>query len=157
MCVCTFTSSNLVARLMIFNPRKEKITSFLTVGVTVRTYLDRKAETQKRYLRFIDSYRFMAASLEKLAGSLPDETFKTLDRCSAIHSTEDRSLLHQKRYCGFSYFDEIQDEKLPSRYQWTDLLSNKAILLMNGNMPKRCMIDSIAQISVIITTLKLTL
>ena len=103
---CVFVHSQVpksVARLMIFNPRKEN-TSLLTVGVTVRTYLDRKAEIQKRYLRFIDSYRFMAASLGKLAGSLPDETFKTLDRCSAIHSAEDRSL-HRKQYYRHSYLD----------------------------------------------------
>ena len=106
----------------------------LTVGVPVRTYVARNGVTKTvfEYLRFIDSYRFMAASLEKLAGYLPEEKFKTLDGCFADYSAEDQSLLHQKGYYPYSYFDsfdKFQEEKLPPRYQWTDSLRNKAIML----------------------------
>ena len=70
----------------------------LTVGVPVRTYQDKNGMTKTvfEYLRFNDSYRFMAFSLEKLAGFLPQEKFKILDRCFSDYSVEDISLIHQK-------------------------------------------------------------
>ena len=84
------------------------------------------------YLRFIDSYRFMTFSLEKLAGFLPQEKFKTLDRCFSDYSTEDISLIHQKGYYPYSYFDNFDkflETKLPPRDQWKDSLRNGAIMV----------------------------
>ena len=106
----------------------------LTIGVPVRSYLDKNGVTKTvfEYLRFIDSFRFMASSLEKLASYLPKDKFKILDSCFADYSESDRDLLHQKGYYPYSYFDsfdKFQEEELPPRYQWTDSLRNKAIML----------------------------
>ena len=106
----------------------------LTVGVPVRTYQDKNGITKTifEYLRFIDSYRFMASSLEKLAGFLPQEKFKILDRCFSDYSAEDRSLIHQKGYYPYYYFDNFDkflETKLPPRDQWKDSLRNGAIMV----------------------------
>ena len=106
----------------------------LTVGVPVRTYQDKNGITKTifEYLRFIDSYRFMTFSLEKLAGYLPQEKFKILDRCFSDYSAEHRSLIHQKGYYPYSYFDNFDkflETKLPPRDQWKDSLRNGAIML----------------------------
>ena len=74
----------------------------------------RVTKTVFEYLRFIDSFRFMASSLEKLASYLPKEKFKILDNCFADYPETDRDLLHQKGYYPYSYFDDFnkfQEEK----------------------------------------------
>ena len=74
----------------------------------------------------------MAFSLEKLAGFLPQEMFKILDRCFSDYSAEDISLIHQKGYYPYSYFDNFDkflETKLPPRDQWKDSLRNGAIMV----------------------------
>ena len=115
-------------------PSTDKKYITLTVGVPVTTYEDKNGMTKTvfEYLRFIDSYRFMAFSLEKLAGFLPQEKFKILDGCYADYSTEDISLIHQKGYYPYSYFDNFDkflETKLPPRDQWKDSLRNGAIMV----------------------------
>ena len=106
----------------------------LTIGVPVRNYQDKNGVTKTvfEYLRFIDSFRFMASSLEKLASYLPKEKFKILDNCFADYPETDRDLLHQKGYYPYSYFDDFnkfQEEELPPREFWKDSLRNGAIML----------------------------
>ena len=106
----------------------------LTIGVPVRTYQDINglAKTVFEYLRFIDSFRFMASSLEKLATYLPKGKFQILDSCLADYPESDRDLLLQKSYYPYSYFDNFDkflETKLPPRDQWLDSLRNGAIML----------------------------
>ena len=106
----------------------------LTVGVPVRLYQDKNGITKTvfEYLRFIDSYRFMAFSLENLAGYLPQEKLKFLDSCFADYFAEDRILIHQKGYYPFSYFDNFDkflETKLPPRDEWKDSLRNGAVMV----------------------------
>ena len=106
----------------------------LTIGVPVRTYQDKNGLTKTvfEYLRLIDSFRFMASSLEKLASYLPKEKFKILDSCFADYPESDRDLFHQKGYYPYSYFDNFDkflETKLPPRDQWQYSLRNGAIML----------------------------
>ena len=101
----------------------------LTIGVPCRQYKDKKGNerTAYEYLRFIDSYRFMGCSLDKLASYLPDEKFQILDNCFSDYSGYERSLLHQKGYYPYNYFDEFEkfeEKELPPREQWKDSLRN---------------------------------
>ena len=52
----------------------------------VRTYQDKNGVTKTvfEYLRFIDSYRSMGASLEKLVSYLPENKFEILDKVILI-------------------------------------------------------------------------
>ena len=73
----------------------------------------------------------MASLLEKMAKFLPQEKFRNLDRCFSDYSAENRSLIDQKGYYPYSYFDNFDkflDTKLPSRDQWKDSLRNGAIM-----------------------------
>ena len=58
----------------------------LSVGVPVRTYQDKNGVTKTvlEYLRFIDSSRFMGASLEKLVSDLPEDKFEILGKVFLI-------------------------------------------------------------------------
>ena len=69
-----------------------------SIGVPVRSYQDKNGVTKTvfEYLRFIDSYRFMGASLEKLVSYLPEDKFEKLDKIFPDYSKEERNLLHQK-------------------------------------------------------------
>ena len=106
----------------------------LSIGVPVRTYQDKNGVTKTvfEYLRFIDSYRFMGASLEKLVSYLPEDKFEILDKVFPDYSKEERNLLHQKGYYPYSYFDnfeKFQEEKLPPREQWKDSLHNGEVMI----------------------------
>ena len=106
----------------------------LSIGVPVRTYQDKNGVTKTvfEYLRFIDSYRFMGASLEKLVSYLPEDKFEILDKVFPDYSKEERNLLHQKGYYPYSYFDnfeKFQEEKLPPREQWKDSLRNGEVMI----------------------------
>ena len=83
----------------------------------VRTYQDKNGVTKTvfEYLRFIDSYRFMGASLEKLVSYLPEDKFEILDKVFPDYSKVERNLLHQKGYYPYYFdnFEKFQEEKLP--------------------------------------------
>ena len=100
----------------------------LTIGLTVRIFQDKNGLTKTvfEYLRFIDSFRFMASST---ACYLPKEKFTILESCFADYPEADRDLLHRKGYYPYSYFDDIskfEEKKLPARNQWKDSLRNGA-------------------------------
>ena len=105
----------------------------LTIGVHVRSQLDKSGVTKTVFedLRFVDSLRRMASSLEKLANYLPKENFKILNEFFAAYLESDQDLLHQKGYYPFSNIDDLNkfQEKLPPRVLWKDSLRNGAIML----------------------------
>ena len=104
----------------------------LSIGVPVKTYQDKTGATRTvyEYLRFIDSFRFMACSLDKLVSYLPEEKFEILDNCFSEFTDQDRKLLHQKGYYPYSYFDDFekfQEKSLPPREEWKNSLENDEV------------------------------
>ena len=67
-------------KIGVIAENKEKYITF-NVNVIVGKYKDKKGNEKKRkiQLRFIDSVRFMASSLDKLSGNLDDEQCKKFE------------------------------------------------------------------------------
>jgi hypothetical protein len=76
---------------------EEKYISF-TKEVVVDTFKnkDGKEKKVKRKLRFLDSFKFMASSLDKLAKGLGKDDFENLDIMTSHYTTEQREILRQK-------------------------------------------------------------
>ena len=101
----------------------------LSVGVPVNEYTDKNGviKTVYEYLRFIDSFRFMATSLDNLVSYLPKEKFQILDNHYQEYSEQQRSLLHGKGLYPYSYFinhDKFEETSLPPLECWTNTLRN---------------------------------
>ena len=113
-------------RINVIPQTSEKYIS-LSVGVPVRTYKDKNGleKTVYEYLRFVESFRFMTNSLEKLVSNLPAEKFTYLDNHFSVYPEEKRQLLHRKGFYPYSYFDnhsKFQETTLPSIDCWTNSL-----------------------------------
>ena len=101
-------------------PASEEKYISLTISVYIKTYTDKNGKIKKLYenLRFIDSYRFMLASLAKLVNNLPNEKFFLLENYfeKLGHSPEKVSLLKQKGHYPYSYFnsfEKFRETRLP--------------------------------------------
>ena len=104
----------------------------LSIGVPIKTYQDKTGATRTvyEYLRFIDSFRFMACSLKKLVSYLPKEKFEILDKCFSEFTDQDRELLHQKGYYPYSYivdFEKFPKKGLPPGEEWKNSLENDEV------------------------------
>ena len=76
----------------------------------------------------MDSFRFMNTSLEKLVNSLPDDSFRILDKHFEDYQTSDVKLLHGKGFYPYSYidsFDRFKESKLPPLSGCINSLSSK--------------------------------
>ena len=95
----------------------EKYISF-SLNIEVGTYVNKKGETvvKKIQLRFIDSIRFMASSLDKLANNLSDDQFKNLRKF--FKDDDQFQLLKRKGVYPYEYidsFDRFNEGALPSK------------------------------------------
>ena len=94
---------------------EEKYISF-TKEIVVDSFIDKDGNTRqvKRDLRLIDSFKFMAGSLESLVKNLPKESFKNL---TARHENpEELELVMRKGvfpYDWFDSFDKLSETELP--------------------------------------------
>ena len=111
-------------------PASEEKYISLTISVYIKTYTDKNGKIKKHYenLRFIDSYRFMLASLAKLVDNLPNEKFFLLENYfeKLGHSREKVSLLKQKGHYPYSYFnsfEKFRETRLPPRAMWKNSLT----------------------------------
>ena len=91
----------------------------LSLGTKVASYTDRRgvAKHVYEYLRFVDSYGFMASPLNKLLSCSPAENFSFLENHSPLHCSKDWQLLHQKGFYPYSCFDsneKFHEKFLPS-------------------------------------------
>lgn len=81
-------------------------------------------------LRFIDSFRFLQCSLEKLASYLPHDKMKITRNQWTFLSESDFKLLTQKGVYPYSYMDswgKMNDTQLPSIESFFDTLTNQSI------------------------------
>ena len=111
-------------------PNTDETYIILTLKVFIEERPGRKNRLIQVYedLRFLDSFRFMNTSLEKLVDSLPDDSFRILDKHFEDYQTSDVKLLHGKGFYPYSYidsFDRFKESKLPPLSSWINSLSGK--------------------------------
>ena len=112
-------------------PNTDETYISLTLKAFIEEHLDRRNRLIQVYedLRFLDSFRFMNTSLEKLVESLPDDNFKTLDQHFEKNQSSDIKLLHDKGFYPYSYrdsFDRFKESKLPPLNNWLNSLSGES-------------------------------
>lgn len=83
-------------------------------------------------LRFLDSFKFMSASLDKLSNYLHNDDFKTL---KSIYSNDlEFNLLKRKGIFPYDYIDSVEklnENVLPSREQFFSTLNNKECTIVD--------------------------
>ena len=95
---------------------EEKYISF-TKKIETGSYMTKTGETKtiSYKIRFIDSFKFMATSLDSLVNNLPEEAFKNLEK----YNTGDKlSLVKRKGVYPYEYMDSLErfkENKLPPK------------------------------------------
>ena len=117
---------------------EEKYISF-TKSVIVGNYTNKKGEIKnKTYdLRFIDSYKFMAAPLDKLVSNLPETAFKNNKR---FYTGDELKILMRKGVYPYDYMDSLSVlRKLNFRLRKHSTLNLiiKILVLLITNTQKR--------------------
>ena len=118
---------------------EEKYISF-TKQIVVDTFTNKEGKQieVKRDIRFIDSFKFMATSLDKLVTNLPKESFKNLN--IFYKGEESKSLLRKGifPYDWFDGLDKLNETKLPPKEEFYSKLNDAKIFQkMITNMLKR--------------------
>ena len=107
---------------------EEKYISF-TKKIEVGTYTERKGETKPKYhkIRFIDSFKFMAASLDSLVNNLPENGFNNLKK---YYTGNKLNLVKRKGVYPYEYMDSLErlkENKLPSKESFSSTLTGEGI------------------------------
>ena len=80
-----------------------------------------------KHLVFLDSFQFMASSLERLAANLPVDAFKYT---SQVFQDKKLALMKQKGVYPYDYMDSFQkfdDQQLPSKKEFYSILTDEGI------------------------------
>ena len=80
-----------------------------------------------KHLVFLDSFQFTASSLERLAGSLPADTF---NYTSQAFKGEKLALMKKKGVYPYDYMDSFQkfgDQQLPPKEKFYSINTNEGI------------------------------
>ena len=107
---------------------EEKYISF-TKEILVDKFIDEEGEEKevKRKIRFIDSFKFMAASLENLVKNLPKDSFKNI---TEFYEGNELKLLLRKGvfpYDWFDSFDRLSSTSLPPKESFHSILNDSGI------------------------------
>ncbi|MCG8374780.1 MAG: DNA polymerase, partial [Balneolales bacterium] len=107
---------------------EEKYISF-TKKIVVDSFTNKEGKQVdvKRDIRFIDSFKFMATSLDSLVNNLPKEAFKNLTSC---YEGEQLELLLRKGvfpYDWFDGFDKLNATQLPPKQAFYSRLNDTDI------------------------------
>ena len=107
---------------------EERYISF-TKSIVVGSYTTKEGENKPLHhqIRFIDSFKFMAESLDSLVNNLPKDDFNNLKR----HYTGDKlSLLTRKGVYPYEYMDSLErlkETQLPPREAFYSRLNDEGI------------------------------
>ena len=106
----------------------EKYISF-TKNTEVGAYMNKKGETKPKYhkIRFIDSFKFMAASLDSLVNNLPEDALNNLKK---YYTGDKLSLVKRKGVYPYEYMDSLErfkETKLPPKEAFYSKLNNEGI------------------------------
>ena len=116
---CTFTSLNLVARLIVFPELTRSVSLYQSSCSSGRRDKNRTSKEVYDYLSFLDSYRFMGCSLDKLAKYSPEEKFQNLNNCFPSE-TKAKNFIEKvttKFFVEFHNFEETF-ERIMIRFSW---------------------------------------
>ena len=107
---------------------EEKYISF-SKSIQVGSYTNKKGETMPLHhtIRFIDSFKFMAASLDSLVNNLPEDAFNNVKR---YYSGEKLNLVTRKGVYPYEYMDSLErlkENKLPPKESFYSRLTDKHI------------------------------
>ena len=107
---------------------EEKYISF-TKEILVDKFINKEGEEKevKRKLRFIDSFKFMATSLDNLVKNLPKESFKNL---TEFYEGDQLNLIKRKGvfpYDWFDSFDRLSSTSLPPKEAFHSILNDSGI------------------------------
>ena len=107
---------------------EERYISF-TKKIEVGSYMNKKGETKSLYhkIRFIDSFKFMAASLDSLVNNLPKDAFNIVNR---EYKGENLELLTRKRVYPYDYMDtleKLKETELPPKEGFYSKRNNEGI------------------------------
>ena len=107
---------------------EEKYISFTKEIIVDKFINEEKKEVEvKRKIRFIDSFKFMATSLDNLVKNLPKESFKNL---TEFYEGEPLKLLLRKGvfpYDWFDSFDRLSSTSLPPKESFHSILNDSEI------------------------------
>ena len=107
---------------------EEKYISF-TKEILVDKFINKEGEEKevKRKIRFIDSFKFMAASLDSLVKNLPKESFKNL---TEFYEGKQLKLLLRKGVFPYDWFDnfgKLSSRSLPPKEAFHSILNDSGI------------------------------
>ena len=107
---------------------EERYISF-TKRIHVGSYTSKKGETKPLHhqIRFIDSFKFMAASLDSLVNNLPKDAFKNVKR---YYKGDKLSLLTRKGVYPYEYMnslEKLKETKLPPKEAFYSRLNDEGI------------------------------
>ena len=107
---------------------EEKYISFTKI-IEVGSYINKKKEFSpvKWKIRFIDSFKFMSTSLDKLVGNLPEEAFTNLEK---YYTGDKLALVKRKGVYPYEYMDSLElfeETKLPPKEAFYSNLKNEGI------------------------------
>ena len=110
-------------------PNNEKIYISFSKKIEVGSYTNKEGKTTPLHhtIRFIDSFKFMPASLDSLVNNLPKDAFNNVKR---YYSGEKFNLLTRKGVYPYEYVDtqeKLKETKLPPKEAFYSKLNNENI------------------------------
>ena len=115
-------------------PRTSEKFISLQIGVHIKTTQNKKGvwTNQYEYIRLLDSFKFMNASLDKLVQNLIPDQLSLLERHFREWPNSSVNLLKQKvsfPYCYVDSFEKLQETQLPPRDKWTNSLQHYEVTM----------------------------
>ena len=105
--------------------------SITVIPNTEEKYISFSKYTSNTFtIRFIDTFRFMASSLSKLASNLVTPGFEKFREISKVFSTDDLPLVTRKGVFPYEYIDsweKLEETSLPSKEKFYSTLREKNI------------------------------